>query len=239
MHEEHEEAAPPYEESECTPILSEKAAQRSSSSLNAHERLAEIRQQRVRLLVDGHVGPLLESAILLGKQSQTIIVVPSDAIATSAVLTASNLVHRPKSTSTNLIQLQGLNSTGAFWTQLRVVQDLEKTIRSTLQYMTGASQPTASLPVRPADLSSPTTGQKSWMKRTFGMPGPDHDPTGSTGQWRLGWRADDRESPLELAHNEFALSAKVRDVSFRTETELGLLTTTTGPCIMIEVECGS
>lgn len=219
-----EEPAPPYEERTSIPDLEEKPVQTSSSV--PQERAAEIRQQRVQLLVDGHIAPLLEDAILHGTHCQSIIVVPADAITTNVVLTTRHLVHRPKTSSTNVIQLQGPNSAEAFWTHPRTVESLEGGIQSTLRGMTETSQATENLPPRPVNLASPVTEQKSWLKRTFGMPGPDHDPTGSTGKWKLGWRSDEANGRL----------VRVKDVAFRTETEMGLLTTTTAKCIVIDVE---
>lgn len=220
--------APPYEENTSTLrsdfSSEEKSVQDPSKSLQG--RAAEVRQQHVQLLIDGHITPLLEDAILHGKQSQTIIVVPSDAINANVVLTASNLVHRPKSASTSIIQLQGPNSAGAFWTHSKTIESLERGTHGILRSMIGPPQPTEALPARPAELASPITGQKSWFKRTFGMLGPDHDPTGSTSQWKLGWRSDDVDGR----------PVKAKEVAFRIETELGLLVTTTVKCVVIDVE---
>lgn len=232
---EDDEPAPPYEESDITPRPVEKPTQRSPNSSTTQERAAEIRRQRVKLLVDGHVEPLLESAVLLGS-SHTIMIVPSDAIESKIVLTASNLVHRPKSSSTHIIQLRGSNSTGLFWTQSKVVEELEAAIRGSLYGINDTSQLTERLPPRPANLSSPVSDQKSWLKRTFGMPGPDHDPTGSTGDWRLGWRSEQTSSQQALHANEPGPLVMLKEVAFRTETELGLLTTTTAKCIIIQLE---
>jgi hypothetical protein len=67
------------------------------------------------------------------------------------------------------------------------------------------------------------------------MPGPDHDPTGSTGDWKLGWRSENA-NPESLISREHGPSVRMREIAFRTETELGLLTTTTAKCIVIELE---
>ena len=234
--EEEEEPAPPYEESNITPRLEEKLSQRSQNSPTAQERAAVLRQERVKLLVDGHIEPLLETAILHGN-SQTIIVVPSDAIETSIVLKIINLVHRPKTSSTHIVQLQGPNSTAPFWTQAKVVEELERAIDGVLYGASHPSQPSQPLafPPRPADLSSPITAQKSWLKRTFSAPDPDHDPTGLTGEWKLGWRSE--HANLQSSNiRDRGPSVRVKDIAFRMETELGLLTTTTGRCVVIELE---
>ena len=236
LHDKHEDPPPPYAESERPSTQVEKPTQKSLFSPVAPDRVADIRRQRVRLLIDGHIGPLLEDAILNRKHTQTIILVPSQVFLSTTILTISNLVHRPRSVTTNIIQLTGPNSTGPLWTQPQLAQDLEEEIRTSLQSMTGASQATTCLPARPALPSNSYSGQQSWLKRTFGMPGPDHDPTGSTGQWVLGWRSEAAESPRVLGQNEFALSVKVKDVAWRTETEMGLFTTSTVECVVIEVE---
>ena len=96
--------------------------------------------------------------------------------------------------------------------------------------------------------------KQSWLKRTFSLPEESHDPTGETGKWNLGWR-----SPLELSESgveyswtakpsttrteklepdEVAVQTQLMDVSFRTESEMGLLQTTTVKCIWIEIEVG-
>lgn len=233
-HEDDEQPAPPYEESDNTSRPVGKSTHQSPTSLTAQERAAELRQQRVRLLVDGHIEPLLETAILHGN-SQSIILIPSDSLQTSTVLTLSHIVHRPKTSSTHIVQLQGPNSTAAFWTQSKVVEDLENAIRAVLFGMDHRSPPTESLRPRPADLNSPVTGQASWLKRTFAMPGPDHDPTGSTGDWKLGWRSEHEDSQ-SLTSRGHGPSVRLREVAFRTETELGLFTTTTAKCIVVELE---
>ena len=227
------EPAPPYEESNTITRLAEKPAQPSPRSITAHERAAELRQQRLKLLIDGHLEALLEDAILHGN-SQTIIIVPSDAIATSTVLSTTNLVNRPRTSSTHIVQLQGPNSTGSFWTQSRVVEGLEDGIREILYGQHGKPRSTEVLPPRPASLSSPVTGQKSWLKRTFGAPSADEDPTGSTGDWKLGWRSE-HTNMRRPNSSEDGLSVRQTDVAFRMETELGLLTTTTAKCIVVEL----
>lgn len=228
-----EEPAPPYEESNTTTGLVEKPTQPLRRSITAQERAAELRQQRVKLLIDGHIEPLLEAAILHG-DSQTIIIVPSDAIRSSTILSTTNLVNRPKTSSTHIVQLQGPNSTGSFWMQPRVVEGLEDGIREILYGQHERPRPTEVLPPRPANLSSPVSGQKSWLKRTFGAPSPDQDPTGSTGNWNLGWRLEHTSIRLPNASAD-GLSVRLNEVAFRTETELGLLTTTTAKCIIIEL----
>jgi hypothetical protein len=227
------EPAPPYEESDTITGLAEKPAQPSPRSTTAQQRAEELRQQRLKLLIDGHLEPLLETAILHGN-SQTIVIVPSNAIENSTVLSTTNLVNRPKTSSTHIVQLQGPNSTGSFWTQSRVVEGLEVGIRKILYGQHQKPRSTEVLPPRPASLSSPVTGQKSWLKRTFGAPSPDQDPTGSTGHWKLGWRSE-HTNIRPPNSSEDGLSVRQTDVAFRMETELGLLTTTTAKCIIVEL----
>ena len=105
--------------------------------------------------------------------------------------------------------------------------------------------PGAQLPRRP--------DRQSWLKRTFALPGEGHDPTGETGKWDLGWRSPTTTSvnqssswapqprtctASDLQADEVAVHTQLRDVSFRTENEMGLLDTTTIKCIWIEIEVG-
>jgi hypothetical protein len=87
------------------------------------------------------------------------------------------------------------------------------------------------------------------------LPGPDHDPTGDTGKWDLGWRKAPSTSAGEVAApsdwtpqpalppnilrmDEIAIKTQLRDVSFRMENELGLLVTNTVKCVWVEIEVG-
>lgn len=83
------------------------------------------------------------------------------------------------------------------------------------------------------------------------LPGPEHDPTGETGKWELGWRSSEVASENEaeaarqrerrlriLKQDEIAVATRFQDVSLRTESELGLLDTNTVKCIWIEIEVG-
>jgi len=102
----------------------------------------------------------------------------------------------------------------------------------------------------------PRPKSKWWLKRAFVLPGPDHDPTGETGKWNLGWRTPEtlgapnigpgcessswkpRARTKELQPDEMAISTTLQPVSFRTESEMGLLETTTVKCIWVEIEIG-
>ncbi|EXJ56494.1 hypothetical protein A1O7_06838 [Cladophialophora yegresii CBS 114405] len=199
----------------------------------------------------------------------TIVLVPADAFPASRTVTAQNIVSpSPHSyrTTGNVVALVGTENRASFWTQQSVLQELDRILRRELSGSSPAAPPklvdekTRSTQLPPLQVQPepgaqlpPRPGKQSWLKRTFALPGEDHDPTGETGKWDLGWRSPehhqtntDQFSPASqrkdgvktLQADEVSVQTKLQDVSFRTENEMGLLETTTIKCIWIEIEVG-
>jgi hypothetical protein len=199
----------------------------------------------------------------------TIILVPAHTFPASTTVTEQNVVSpslHSYRTSGTVVALTGPENRASFWTQQSVVQELDQIVRRELSDPSPAApvkvvdEKSQSIPLPPLQVqpgpgnqlpSRPT--KQSWLKRTFALPGEDHDPTGETGKWNLGWRSPDpaetntdhynwapqqKDRIKTLTTDEVAVQTKLQDVSFRTESEMGLLETTTVKCIWIEIEVG-
>ncbi|KIW64964.1 hypothetical protein PV04_07258 [Phialophora macrospora] len=227
------------------------------------------RTRRVYEVVTTAIIPSFASHVSNLCNHITIIIVPADVFPASSTVTEQNVVapslHSYRTTGT-VVALTGNENRSSFWTQQSVVQELDQIMRRELstpsptapaEVMKEKSQsiPLPPLQVQPGPGTQlpPRPSKQSWLKRTFVLPGEDHDPTGETGKWNLGWRSPEasetnpdhynwtsqqNDRTKTLSTDEVAIQTKLQDVSFRTESEMGLLETTTVKCIWIEIEVG-
>lgn len=240
-----------------------------------------IRQERTRRIVQLVQTTLIPSFTLHLSNActhLTIIILPSDALQHGTGISEQNVVtpSLPSHETTGIVAaLTGDENRASFWTQPVVVQELDAVLRRELSCssipvhtvpVAGAGEDTKAQPrtqlltpfqVQPAPSATLPSRprQKSWLKRTFVLPGPEHDPTGETGKWDLGWRSaeqqpgvDDgggatrsrtRTRTLGLGPDEVAVHTRLQEVSFRTESEMGLLETSTVKCVWLEIEIGT
>jgi len=223
-----------------------------------------IRQQRTRRiqsLIDSQIIPCFSSYLVDAVNNLTILIIPSGSLpATRTELSVANVLtpsFQDLSTTVTVISLSGEDNHANFWTQTPVVHELDTLLHRELSGIVPQQdplseqhepkpqsgyrltpQPTPGLPERPQ--------KKSWFKRALPqlpqLPGPEHDPTGETGKWELGWRSpppDTKENTKRaLRPDEFAVHTKLQDTTLRTESEMGLLETTTTKCIWVQVEVG-
>lgn len=261
---------PTYEESVATSSHPSAFRERTTSTTSI------IRQERTRRifeLVTTTIIPCFTSLLSNACNSLTVVLVPADALQTPNPVTEQNVVspsiHKHETTG-SVVQLTGIDNRSSFWIQQAVVQELDQILRRELASGSPAqytqvepdfkSPPpaTTQLDVQPSPdtVLPPRPGKKSWLKRTFVLPGPEHDPTGETGKWDLGWRSPEssnafeagagnepalwraRERTRALSADEVAVHTRLQDVSFRTESEMGLLETTTVKCIWVEIDVG-
>ncbi|KEF63327.1 uncharacterized protein A1O9_01304 [Exophiala aquamarina CBS 119918] len=227
----------------------------SITSMIRHERT-----RRLQSLIDSHILPCFSSYLANAVNNLTILIIPSGSLpSTRTELSAANVVAPPfqsLSTTGTVIYLSGEDNGANFWTQASVVQELDTLLHRELSGKSPQQDPlserheprvqfecrltpqsTPGLPERPQ--------KKPWFKRGLPqLPGPDHDPTGETGKWDLGWRSPEPDSKetatmRTLRPDEFAVRTKLQDASLRTESEMGLLETTTVRCIWVQVEVGA
>lgn len=258
---------PSYEESigssTWTPSASQSRQVREKSQSTVTSSVPEmIRQERTRRVQDllhSNILPCFSSYLVNSVNNLTIVIVPAGSLpSTRSELSAANVVipsFQSLSTTGAVISLSGEDNRANFWTQAPVVQELDILLHRELSGIIPQQDPlserhkprpqsqyqltpqaTPELPERPQ--------KKSWFKRALPqLPGPEHDPTGETGKWDLGWRSsqpDPKENATMRALNldEFSVYTKLQDVTLRTESELGLLETTTVKCIWVRVEVG-
>jgi hypothetical protein len=231
----------------------------SSVASSVPSMIRQERTRRIQNMIDSDILPCFSSYLANAVNNLTIMIIPSSSLPnTSSELSVANVVapsFQSLATVGAVIYLFGEDNRANFWTQPSVVRELDILLhreltgivpqqdplaerhepRSQSQYrLTPKATPT--LPERPE--------KKSWFKRALPqLPGPEHDPTGETGKWELGWRSsqpDAKESSTNraLRPDEVAVHIKLQDISFRTESELGLLETTTVKCIWVNIEVG-
>lgn len=234
---------PSYEESiAATPARSPQHT--GSSAKNAtpfQQRLKQQRQRRIASILLEYVEPCIASNLEEATNDMSIILLASDAFDQNTNVTRSSITSPTPTKPTSLIRFSNTEFTTNFLTSWPVVQELSDTlIRSMVDPSTlpqlqaqlpemSSSDTSASLPERPAP--------KSWFKRAFAMPGPDHDPTGQTGKWNLGWKSEENTALTSrtITTSEVTVRAKLVEVSFRTESALGLLESSTVKCLWLDV----
>lgn len=242
-----EDRVPSYEESIATSpqhtgtsSTTTRSQKTSSTPVPFQQRIREQRQRRITNLLLNHIEPAIASNLDNATNDMTLILLGSDTFSASTIISTSSVTSPPLANPTTIVRLQADEFNTQFLTSWPVVQDLSDTLVRSMVDPSSIPQLQAQLP----ELSSTsTTGlperpqQKSWFKRTFGMPGADHDPTGQTGKWNLGWRSE--ENPAMTARtvstNELVVTAKLVDVTFRTESVMGLLESTTIKCLWLDV----
>jgi hypothetical protein len=242
---EHDYEAPPYEDSTTPPPAFSDRKEPDRPAL--HAQLSETRTRRIQNVLATHIEPLLYSHFLDGIDRRGFIIIPADILTQQPHLAAQDIVNLPNAGNFTLLRLHGDENSAAFWQQASVLEELESSIRACLASSgykvegTTAALLTKPQPPQPTPASDQTQHQASpsWWKRQFGTPGPLHDPTATT-KYRLGWRGEEEDLPRRrLAQDEVRVSVRVREVSFRVETEMGLLDSVTGKALWLELEVGT
>jgi hypothetical protein len=240
-----DEGLPQYEESTTSPraLLSSDSKDLPRPSL--HTQLTETRTRRIQNLLATYIEPLLYSQFLDGIYKRSFILIPADILTKQHNLAAKDIVGLPDAGNVSVIRLHGDANRAAFWQQPGVLKELTSSLRAGLAASGHKVQaPSDNAPADSA-LQSPPVDQiqrrnsPSWLKKQFSTPGPEHDPTATT-NYKLGWRAEEEDvASRKLGLDEIRVLVKVRDVSFRVETEMGLLDSVTGKILWLELEVGT
>ena len=187
------------------------------------------RTRKIQTLATGTIFPYFEKHLKAGRNSFTLVIVPANSLpdgrAVHSIAAPSlNVVEL----SEHLIQLSGDENRASFWTQPNVPEELDSTLRKMIIGSEKQLDP-------PADTGDSrhqprSAGLLLRVKHHLALPRPEHDPTGETGKWEIGWRS--------APHQKSAIWIRTQDTSFRTENEMGSLDTTTKACIWINVNIG-
>ncbi|KPI45181.1 uncharacterized protein AB675_2460 [Cyphellophora attinorum] len=233
---------PSYEESiaSSSPRQSQPTGFSQKTPTTFQQRIKEQRQRRIATILLDHVEPAIAVHLENGTNEMTLILLGADALDGTVRLSVSNITSPSLAKPTTLIRLNGNDFNAQFLTTWSLIQELSDTlVRSMVDPATfpqlQAQLPQISsvqapeLPERPAP--------KSWLKRTFGLPPADQDPTGQTGSWKLGWRSEENPALTSrtVATNDLTLTANLTSVTFRTESALGLLESSTVKCLWMDV----
>ena len=215
------------------------------------------RLRRVAALIANHLEPAISNHLDDGITNFLIIILPTDSFpqGSGARLSNTSITSPTLSLPITLLNLDSSLQSGerkedykSFFLISRVViHDLTTALHQSMldpqalyselqpQSSTSSSQipAAAPLPVRPP--------QKSWFQRKFGLPLADHDPTGSIGAWNLGWRTEEDPSSNQasIVTDEMSISTRLQDVSFRTESEMGLMESRSVRCVWMEIDIRS
>jgi hypothetical protein len=238
---EQDDQIPSYEESIATssrPSQPTGSSQKSPTSFQ--QRIKEQRQRRIATILLDYVEPALAVHLENGTNEMTLILLGSDALDQIVHVNVSNITSPSPTRPTTLIRLNGNDFNTQFITTWSLIQELSDTLVKSMVDPATIPQLQAQLPqmssVRASELPE-RLAPKSWLKRTFGLPSADHDPTGRTGKWNLGWRSEENPALTSrtVATNDLTITAKLTSVTFRTESALGLLESSMVKCLWMDV----
>lgn len=237
-----EDRIPTYEESVASTAtrssLHTEASKKTPTTFQ--QRIKEQRQRRIAAILLNHVEPAMTHNLENATNDMTVILLGSDAFDRSATIKVSSITSPSPPNTTSLIRLAGSDFNTSFLNSWAVVQEISDTLIRSLIDPATIPQLQAQLPQISSETSSGLPDRpapKSWLKRTFGAPPADHDPTGQTGKWNLGWRSEDDPALTSrtVATNEVTVTAKLVSVIFRTESALGLLESSTVKCLWLHL----
>lgn len=214
----------------------------------------QIREKRIQTLITNTIEPLLYTNLLDGMHKRIFLLVPPDTLSDHPNLTPKSIVGLPTDTTTNNISihhLHGSEDLEAFWQKPIVLQDLASCLRARLvefgykvESPNDVAETITAQPSSTQEQERPQPSPTSWFKKKpFNpldrtSPSPSPDPTTTT-NYKLGWRSEEEDLPRRrLAPDEVRVIAKLRDVSFRVETAMGLLDSVGGTVLWVEVEVG-
>ncbi|RMZ84989.1 hypothetical protein DV738_g187, partial [Chaetothyriales sp. CBS 135597] len=220
---------PSYEESIAHQGVMPSPSLEKSPRLSIQQRNRLKRARLINDLICSQVEPVISGRLEDGIGATVAILVPSDALSPSTVISTSNITSPALASNTSLLRLRDDDYKSSFLLQPAVINDLASALTASLvdpaqlQVYTSAlpnPQPMEPLPARPQP------DQRNTLRYMAGIAEPDKDPTGSTGSWNLGWR--DENDPAEtnaatVRTDELTVSTRVQDVTLRLESDMGLL----------------
>jgi hypothetical protein len=215
---------------------------------SVQDRIRNERMRRLTNVVNNHIDPAVTASLEDGTTNLVLVLLPTDTFSTTSPsrLTTNAITFPPLSLPTTVIPLkpnEKLNERPddyifAFLIQGIVFSDLTAVLSVSLSSTTDIPLPHREQPISAPLPNRPDSKSQSWLSRKFGLPPPDHDPTGDTGKWNLGWRSE--EDPFsrraEMDNEEMRIVVKAQEVSFRVENEMGLLESLNAKCLWIELE---
>jgi hypothetical protein len=233
---------PSYEESiaSSSPRQSQPTGSSQKTPTTFQQRIKEQRQRRIAQILLDHVEPAIAAHLENGTNDMTLILLGADSLDRTVRINVSNITSPSPVKPTTLIRLDGNDFNTQFLTAWSVIQELSNTLVKSMVDPATIPQLQAQLPQIGNDKAPQLPerpAQKSWLKRTFGLPPADHDPTGKTGKWNLGWRSEENAALTSrtVTTDDLTITAKLANVTFRTESALGLLESSAVKCLWMDV----
>ena len=184
------------------------------------DRIANTRARRINEVITDFIDPALASMEVDAAMHQTVVLLPSDLSGRS--LSPSEMVAPAMPGSVRMIHLKGEDHRASFWEQPNVITEFERALRIRLGSQAASDMRTDEPSTRISNMPS--------SRRV------DRDPTGTTGRWYLGWRVDSATVSASEQADGIVVSAKLREMSVRTESDLGLWQTETFKSIWVMVD---
>ena len=241
-----EDQAPSYEEAIASSVEAAISPYRGSRIQSAVD---AVRNRRVQDILGRFIEPYLFPQVLDGVSRFILILIPSEH--EQMTISEQNIVSIPSSPIiARIIHLKTQEYKSQFCLQASVLRAIETLLETSLKDFLSPSGATVkdsshntksmlATPPLPAVGTEPPRGS-SWSRKKSGTAKEEHDPTRSTRHLRGGWRADDEDlRGTKLGPNDTRVLAKLRDVSFRTESAMGLLCTETIKAVWIDIEIGA
>ncbi|KAH0551691.1 hypothetical protein GP486_007090 [Trichoglossum hirsutum] len=219
--------------------------------------IASVREQRIQILLDTYVQPLLDEQALSGLYKTTFILVPSNVVplqdgdspstpnAIEGSSAADVVVGFPSEDFVKLVRLKGPENKLEFWRQPAIVDQLGRQLKARLHgggHKLAYEEPVSSMDAEAlppmGGSTRPLFGRKSSKSAQLDRL---EERRLEQGLFRGGWRApNERPSGYQkLAPGEVQVDVNVSDVSIRVVTEMGLYETKTGSAVIMTIEVGS
>lgn len=257
----HDDPVPSYEETTGT-----YSAQPRSP---LHQRLDQVRLDRVRDILSTHVDPLIEAQAASGLYKTVFLLIPSNVDSlqpnTSDQYSSYSIPKEPEvlgfaSTDVvHLVRLKGEEHTLQFWRQPAVIEELAVNLRMRLELSghrveqdtdhASVSSPTPPVtePTSPPPPPVETKKSSSWFrsskpkKESKSWLEPTVPSEAIVTDHKLGWRGKHEEAnqTKPLPRGSVRANVEWKEVCMRVENELGLYETRKGPGVCLSVEFGS
>lgn len=226
-----------------------------------HQRLDQVRLDRVRSILSEHVDPLIEAQAASGLYKTVFLLIPSNVDSLQPHASEQAPYSTPRKPEVvgfaptdvvHLVRLKGEEHTLEFWRQPAVIDELAVNLRMHLEQSGHrVEQDTVSNPAPPVVPTPPTPtetkktsswfrskpkkqSKSSWLECTV--------PSEATvTDHKLGWRSKNEEASdsKSLPRGSVRVVVEWKEVCVRVENELGLYESRKGPGVCLSVEFGS
>ena len=230
-----------------------------ASPLSLTQILSNARSQRITAIMKAYIDPLLQTQAQAGLFKTTLVLVPTNSTPlqhpidsfedSSDIIEGSGdsisndtkeaVIGFPSEDYVKLVRLHGNDFTLQFWSQPKVVEELDSCLKARLQASGHRIADTPAPPVPPPMPTSPRN-EPAWAKRGFfgrktsETPSPASPKPNPLAEGT--WRYVPEEAVLP---GHVRTKVGLEDVCLRVVTEMGLYETKTGKAVVVRIEIGT